>query len=75
MVIEGTIRINKFVRVIRDDIVVFEGRLDSLRRFKDEASEVATGTECGIGIDNYSDIKVGDKIEVFDKKEIRRTLD
>ena len=75
MVIEGTIRINKFVRVLRDDIVVFEGRLDSLRRFKDEASEVATGTECGIGIDNYSDIKVGDKIEVFDKKEIRRTLD
>jgi len=75
MVIEGTIRINKFVRVIRDGIVVFEGRLDSLRRFKDEASEVATGTECGIGIDNYSDIKVGDKIEVFDKKEIRRTLD
>ena len=55
--------------------MVFEGRLDSLRRFKDEASEVATGTECGIGIDNYSDIKVGDKIEVFDKKEIRRTLD
>ena len=74
MVIEGTIRKNKFVRVIRDDIVVFEGRLDSLRRFKDEASEVATGTECGIGIENYSDVKVGDKIEVFDKKEIRRTL-
>ncbi|HIA43963.1 MAG TPA: translation initiation factor IF-2, partial [Gammaproteobacteria bacterium] len=75
IVIEGTIRINKFVRVIRDDIVVFEGRLNSLRRFKDEASEVATGTECGIGIENYSDVKVGDKIEVFDKKEIRRTLD
>jgi translation initiation factor IF-2 len=75
IVIEGTIRINKFVRVIRDDIVVFEGRLDSLRRHKDEASEVSTGTECGIGIENYSDVKVGDKIEVFDKKEIRRTLD
>ena len=75
IVVEGTIRINKFVRVIRDDIVVFEGRLDSLRRHKDEASEVATGTECGIGIENYSDVKVGDKIEVFDKKEIRRTLD
>ena len=60
MVIEGTIRINKFVRVIRDDIVVFEGRLDSLRRFKVEASEVATGTDCGIGIDNYSDINIKD---------------
>ena len=75
IVIDGTIKINKFARVIRDDIVVFEGRLDSLRRHKDEASEVSTGTECGIGIENYSDVKVGDKIEVFDKKEIRRTLD
>ena len=74
MVIEGTIKVNQFVRVIRDDIVIFEGLLDSLRRFKDEASEVPTGTECGIGIENYSDVKVGDKIEVFDKKEIRRTL-
>ena len=73
--IDGTIKVNKFVRVIRDDIVVFEGRLDSLRRHKDEASEVSTGTECGIGIENYSDVKVGDKVEVFDKKEIRRTLD
>ena len=74
MVIEGTIKVNQFVRVIRDDIVILEGLLDSLRRFKDEASEVPTGTECGIGIENYSDVKVGDKIEVFDKKEIRRTL-
>jgi len=74
MVIEGTIKVNQFVRVIRDDIVIFEGLLDSLRRFKDDASEVSTGTECGIGIENYSDVKVGDKIEVFNKKEIRRTL-
>jgi len=74
IVIEGTVKINKFVRVIRDDIVIFEGLLDSLRRFKDDASEVATGTECGIGIENYSDVKVGDKIEVFDKKEIKRSL-
>ena len=73
-VLEGTIKRNKFARVIRDDIVIFEGRLDSLRRFKDDASEVPSGTECGIGIENYSDLKVGDKIEVFDKKEIRRTL-
>ena len=75
LVIEGTIKRNKFVRVIRDNIVIHEGRLDSLRRFKDDASEVASGTECGIGIENYSDVKIGDKIEVFDKKEIKRTLD
>jgi len=75
IVIEGTIKRNKFVRVIRDDVVIFEGNLDSLRRFKDDASEVPTGTECGIGIENYSEVRVGDKIEVFDKKEIRRTLD
>ena len=74
MVIEGTIKRNKYVRVIRDDIVIFEGLLDSLRRFKDDASEVPTGTECGIGIANYTDVKVGDKIEVFDKKEVKKSL-
>jgi len=74
IVTEGTIKVNKFVRVIRDEIVIFEGLLDSLRRFKDDASEVSSGTECGIGIENYSDIKVGDKIEVFDKKEVKRKL-
>ena len=74
IVIEGTIKRNKFVRVIRDDVVIFEGKLDSLRRFKDDASEVPTGTECGIGIENYSDVNVGDKIEVFDKKEVKRSL-
>ena len=74
MVAEGSVYKNKPVRVLRDDVVIHQGELDSLRRFKDDASEVPTGTECGIGIDNYSDIKVGDKIEVFDRKEIRRTL-
>ena len=74
LVVEGKIKRNKYLRVIRDDIVIYEGQLDSLRRFKDEASEVASGTECGIGIENYSDVKVGDKIEVFDKKEIKRKL-
>jgi len=74
IVTEGTIKVNKFVRVIRDEIVIFEGLLDSLRRFKDDASEVSSGTECGIGVENYSDIKVGDKIEVFDKKEVKRKL-
>ena len=74
IVIEGTIRRNKFVRVIRDNIVIFEGQLDSLRRHKEDASEVPTGTECGIGIENYSDVMVGDKIEVYDKKEEKRSL-
>lgn len=74
IVIEGTIRRNKFARVIRDNIVIFEGQLDSLRRFKEDASEVPTGTECGIGIENYSDVMVGDKIEVYDKKEEKRSL-
>ena len=74
IVIDGTIKRNKFVRVIRDEIVIFEGVLDSLRRFKDDASEVPTGTECGIGIANYTDVKVGDKIEVFDKKEVRKSI-
>ena len=74
IVIEGTIKRNKFARVIRDNIVIFEGQLDSLRRFKEDASEVPTGTECGIGIENYSDVMVGDKIEVYDKKEEKRSL-
>ena len=75
MVIEGTIKRNKPIRVIREGIVIFEGELDSLKRFKDDASEVPMGTECGIGVANYKDVKVGDRIEVFDRIEIKRTLD
>ncbi len=75
VVIEGTIKRNKPIRVLRDDIVIFEGELDSLKRFKDDASEVPMGTECGIGVSNYKDVQIGDKIEVFDRIEIRRTLD
>ena len=71
---EGTISANMNVRVLRDNIVIHEGILDSLRRFKDEAREVKSGTECGIGISNYSDIKIGDKIEVFQKEEIKRKI-
>ena len=71
---EGTISVNMNVRVLRDNIVIHEGILDSLRRFKDEAREVKSGTECGIGISNYSDIKIGDKIEVFQKEEIKRKI-
>jgi len=75
IVIEGTIKRNKPIRVIREGIVIFEGELDSLKRFKDDANEVPMGTECGIGVANYKDVKVGDKIEVFDRIEIKRTLD
>ena len=75
IVVEGTIKRNKPIRVLRDDIVIFEGELDSLKRFKDDASEVPMGTECGIGVANYRDVKIGDKIEVFDRIEVKRTLD
>ena len=71
---DGTIYPNKNVRVIRDNTVIHEGMLDSLRRFKDEAKEVKSGTECGIGITNYTDIKEGDIIEVFQREEIQRKL-
>ena len=75
IVIEGTIKRNKPIRVLRDNVVIFEGELDSLKRFKDDANEVPMGTECGIGVANYRDVKVGDKIEVFDRIEVKRTLD
>ncbi len=68
-VIEGSVLRNKPVRVLRDDIVIFEGELNSLRRFKEDVNEVKNGNECGMGIKNYKDIKPGDKIEVFDRKE------
>ena len=69
MVIEGNVLRHKPVRVLRDEIVIFEGELDSLRRFKEDVNEVKNGTECGMGIKNYKDIKPGDKIEVYDRKE------
>ena len=74
MVIDGSILISKPVRVLRDDVVIHQGELDSLRRFKDEVSEVKSGTECGIGIKNYKDIRAGDKVEVFDRKEEAQTI-
>ncbi len=73
MVIEGTVYRNKPIRVLRDDIVIYEGELESLRRFKDDVGDVRNGTECGIGVKNY-DVKVGDQIEVFDVKEVARSL-
>ena len=73
-VTEGTVRRNAHVRVLRDSVVIFEGNIDSLRRFKDDVSEVKNGTECGIGVTNYNDIKVGDQLEIFEKVEVKVTL-
>jgi len=74
MVTEGVVYRNRPIRVLRDDVVIFEGELESLRRFKDDASEVRAGMECGIGVKSYNDVKVGDKIEVFEKVQVARTL-
>ena len=74
IVTEGSVIKNLPIRVLRDNIVIHEGKLDSLRRFKDEANEVKSGTECGIGIENYNDVKVGDKIEVFERTETARKI-
>jgi translation initiation factor IF-2 len=74
MVTEGTVYRSKPIRVLRDNLVIYEGELESLRRFKDDANEVRNGTECGIGVKNYTDVKVGDLIEVFDVNEIARSL-
>ena len=73
-VTEGLVKRNAFVRVLRDSVVIFEGTIDSLRRFKDDVSEVKNGTECGIGVTNYNDIKVGDQLEIFEKTEVKVTL-
>ena len=74
MVIEGTLYRNRPIRVLRDDVVVFEGELESLRRFKDDVQEVRNGMECGIAVKSYNDVKAGDKIEVFEVKEVARFL-
>ena len=73
-VTEGSVKRNRPVRVLRDNVVIFEGDIDSLKRFKDDASEVKAGMECGIGIKNYNDIQAGDQIEVFEKVQVQRTL-
>ncbi|MGO1430896.1 MAG: translation initiation factor IF-2, partial [Halomonas sp.] len=74
MVIEGNVHRNKKIRVLRDDVVIYEGELESLRRFKDDVQEVRNGMECGIGVKNYNDVQVGDKIEVFDQVKVERSL-
>lgn len=75
MVTEGTIKRSNPIRVLRDNVVIYEGELESLRRFKDDVAEVKNGYECGIGVKNYNDVRVGDQIEVFEIVEIKRTLD
>jgi translation initiation factor IF-2 len=74
MVVEGAVKRQSPIRVLRDNVVVFEGELESLRRFKDDVNEVKAGTECGIGVKNYNDVKPGDQIEVFERVEIAREL-
>lgn len=74
MVVEGSVFRSKPIRVLRDDVVIYEGELESLRRFKDDANEVKNGLECGIGVKNYKDVRPGDKIEVYDVKEVARSL-
>ncbi len=74
LVTEGVVRRNRPIRVLRDNVVIFEGELESLRRFKDDASEVKAGLECGIAVKNYNDVQVGDQIEVYEKVEIARTV-
>ena len=74
LVVEGAVRRNNPIRVLRDNVVIFEGELESLRRFKDDVNEVRAGTECGIGVRNYNDVRAGDQIEVYEKIEVRREL-
>jgi len=74
LVTEGYVRRNHPIRVLRDNVVIFEGALESLRRFKDDVNEVRAGTECGIGVKNYQDVRVGDQIECFARVEVARTV-
>jgi translation initiation factor IF-2 len=74
MVTDGTVHRNKPIRVLRDNIVIYEGELESLRRFKDDVNDVRSGTECGIGVRNYNDVRPGDQIEVYEAKEVARSL-
>ena len=71
---EGMVRRSNPIRVLRDSVVIYEGELESLRRFQDDASEVRAGTDCGIGVRNYNDVKVGDQIEVYERVQIERTV-
>jgi translation initiation factor IF-2 len=75
LITEGVVKRNNPIRVLRENVVIFEGALESLRRFKDDVSEVRAGVECGIGVKNYQDVRAGDQIECFSRVEIARTLE
>ena len=75
IVLEGYVKRANPIRVLRDNVVIYEGELESLRRFKDDVAEVRAGTECGIGVKNYNDVKVGDQIECYERVEVARTLE
>jgi translation initiation factor IF-2 len=74
MVVDGTVKRNNPIRVLRDNVVIYEGELESLRRYKDDVNEVRSGTECGIGVKNYNDVRPGDQIEVYERIQVKRTL-
>ena len=74
LVVEGVVKRNNPIRVLRDNVVIYEGALESLRRFKDDVNEVRSGTECGIGVRNYNDVRAGDHIEVYERTEVKRSL-
>jgi translation initiation factor IF-2 len=74
LVVDGMVRRSNPIRVLRNNVVVYEGELESLRRFKDDIQEVKAGTECGVGVKNYNDVQIGDHIEVYERVTIARTL-
>ena len=74
MVTEGTVYRSKPIRVLRDNVVIYEGELESLRMYKDDAQEVRSGMECGIGVKDYNDVRAGDLIEVYEVTQVLRTL-
>ncbi len=73
-VTEGMVKRNNPIRVLRNNVVIYQGELESLRRFKDDVNEVKSGIECGIGVKNYNDIAPGDQIEVFERVQVTRKL-
>jgi len=75
LVVEGTIKRSNPIRVLRDNVVIYEGELESLRRYKDDVNEVKSGTECGIGVKDYNDIQAGDQVEVYERFEVAKTID
>ncbi|MBL4763256.1 MAG: hypothetical protein JKY93_11240, partial [Gammaproteobacteria bacterium] len=75
IVTEGAAKREAGVRLLRDNVVIYEGELESLRRYKDDVNEVKMGTECGIAVKNYNDVRAGDQIEVFERVETARTID